>query len=73
MPLVDDIFLLIELQIKVFGFKEIKNLYLEDLDFGEAWKACIELVTLDRTKWLNFIILNGMLFREVSGAFQQFL
>ena len=55
--------LLTEMQIEVVGFKELKNLYLEDPDFGEAWKACTEPVTLDRTKWLDFIIQDGMLFK----------
>ena len=45
------------------GFKELKSLYPEDPDFGEAWKACTEPVTLDRTKWLDFIIQDGMLFK----------
>ena len=45
------------------GFKELKNLYLEDLDFGEAWKACKKYITLDRRKWLDFIIQDGMLFK----------
>ena len=51
------------MKIEVVGFKELSNLYLGDLDFGEAWKACTELVTLDRMKWLNFIIQDGMLFK----------
>lgn len=55
--------LLIEMQIEVVRFNELKSLYLEDLDFGEASKACIEPVTLDRTKWLYFIIHDGILFR----------
>ena len=42
--------LLIEIQIEVVGFKELNILYLNDLDFGEAWKVCTKLVTLDRTK-----------------------
>ena len=45
------------------GFKKIKNLYLEDPNFGEAWKACTKPVTLTRTKWLEFIIQDSMLFK----------
>ena len=51
------------MQIEVVGFKELTNLYLEDLDFAEAWKACIVPITLDKTKWLDFIIQEGMLFK----------
>ena len=56
--------LLIEMQIEVVGFKELMNLYPEDLDFAKAWKACTVPMTLDRTKWLDFIIQEGMLFKE---------
>ena len=46
-------FLLIVMQVEVVGFDEIKNLYPEDLDVVENWKACKEPVTLDRTRWLD--------------------
>ena len=51
------------MQIEVVGFKELTNLYPEDPDFAEAWKACAVPVTLDRMKWLDFIIQDGMLFK----------
>ena len=41
----------------------LTNLYPEDPNFAEAWKACTVPVTLDRTKWLDFIIQDGMLFK----------
>ena len=48
--------LLTEMQVGVVGFNKLKDLYPEDPDFAEAWKACMVPVTLDRTKWLDFII-----------------
>ena len=53
------LFFLTEMQIEVFGFKELTNLYLEYLNFFEAWKACT--ITLDRIKWFDFIIQDDML------------
>ena len=47
----------------MLGFDELKNLYLEDPNFVEAWKACKELVTLDRTRWIDYMIQDGMLFK----------
>ena len=48
--------LLTQMQIKVVGFKELTNLYSEDPDFAEAWKTCTVPITLDKMKWLDFII-----------------
>ena len=55
--------LLIEMQIKLVGLKELSTLYPNDPNFGEAWKACTKLVTLDKTKWLDFTIQDSMLFK----------
>lgn len=55
-----------EMQFEVVGFNELKTLYLEDPDFVEAWKACKEPVTLDRIRWLDFIIHNDMLFKGIQ-------
>ena len=52
------------MQIKVVGFKELSALYLDDPNFGEVWKACIEPITCGRIKWLDFIIQDAMLFKE---------
>ena len=51
-------------------FDELKNLYSKDLDFVEAWKACKELVTLDRTKWLDYMIQDDILFKVSHCVFQ---
>ena len=45
------------------GFYELKNLYPTDFEFVEAWKDCKEPITLDRTKWLDYLIQDGMLFK----------
>ena len=55
--------LLTVMQVEVLGFNKLKNLYPKDLDFAEAWKACKEPITLDRNKWLDYLIQDGMLFK----------
>ena len=32
-------FFLTTMKVEVVGFNELKNLYLDDVDFAEAWKA----------------------------------
>ena len=45
------------------GFKELTNLYPEDPDFSKAWKDYIVPITLDRMKWFDIVIQDGMLFK----------
>ena len=52
------------MQVEVVGFDELKNSYREDPDFAEAFKACKELVTLDRTRWQDYLIQDGILFKD---------
>ena len=56
MLLVEDKFFLTEMQIEVVGLKELSTLYQDDFYFGEAWKACTEPITFDKTRWCNFMI-----------------
>ena len=55
--------LLTAMQVEVVGFNELKNLYPDDADFAEAWKACKEPIGVDRTRWLDYLIQDGMLFK----------
>ena len=55
--------MLTTMQVEVVGFDELKNLYPEDPDFADAWKSCKEPVAVDRTKWLDYLIQDGMLFK----------
>ena len=45
------------------GFNELKNLYPDDADFAKAWKACKEPIVVDRTRWLDYLIQDGLLFK----------
>ena len=54
------------MQVEVVGFDELKNLYLEDHDFPKVWKACKEPVTIDKTRSLDYLIQDGMLFKGIQ-------
>lgn len=45
------------------GFNEFKNFYPDHADFVEAWKACKEPIVVDRTRWLDYLIQDDMLFK----------
>ena len=51
------------MQVEVVGFDELKDLYPKDPNFAEAWKACTEPITVDGTRWLDYLIQDGMLFK----------
>ena len=44
------------MQVEVVGFDELKDLYPKDPNFVKAWKACIEPVIVDKTRWLDYLI-----------------
>ena len=51
------------MQIEVVEFNELETLYPKDPNFVEAWKDLKEHITVDRTKWLDYMIQDGMLFK----------
>ncbi len=53
-----------ESQIQVLGFDFFKELYEKDLDFKEAFEACRNPVMLDRSKWLDYFLQEGLLFKR---------
>lgn len=58
--------LLTKMRVTVLGFEDLKTLYDEETDFAKSWKAYTELVMVDRSKWLDYFIQDGMLFRGVQ-------
>ena len=56
--------LLQESQIQVLGFDFLKELYETDSDFKEEFEACKNHVLADRSKWLDYFIQDGLLFKK---------
>eukprot|EP00253_Pinus_taeda_P023337 PITA_23337 len=56
--------LLQESQIQVAGFDFLKELYENDSDFKEAFEACRNPALVDRSKWLDYFLQDGLLFRK---------
>ena len=59
-----------ESQIQVLGFDFLKELYKTDLDFKEAFEACSNPILLDRSKWLDFFLQEGLPFKRNRCAYQ---
>eukprot|EP00253_Pinus_taeda_P032334 PITA_32334 len=53
-----------ESQIQALGFDFLKELYEKDLDFKEAFEACKTPVLMDRNKWLDYFLQDGLLFKR---------
>lgn len=54
----------LESQIQVLGFDFLKELYEIDSDFKEAFEACKNPVLMDRSKWLDYFLQDGQLFKK---------
>jgi hypothetical protein len=58
------IMLLNTLLVEVVSLECMKELYAEDTNFEEAWKACEAPWSIDRTMYLDFHIQEGFLFKN---------
>jgi hypothetical protein len=56
--------LLINMLVVVVSLECVKGLYEDDADFTEAWKACREPWSMDRTPFLDYHIQEGFLFKN---------
>jgi hypothetical protein len=45
------------------GFDNLKDMYVGDADFGEAYEAAENPVLRDRSPWIDYMIQEGLLFR----------
>jgi hypothetical protein len=50
-------------QVKTLGFEHLKEMYHDDPDFKEAYEACLNPVLIDKSKWIEDLIQDGLLFR----------
>jgi hypothetical protein len=55
--------LLQEFRVKTLGFENLKDMYVGDTDFEEAYEAAKNPVLRDRSPWIDYMIQEGLLFR----------
>jgi hypothetical protein len=59
-----------EFQVRTLGFEHLKDMYCDDIDFKEAYEACENPVLRDKIQWIEYMIQEGFLFKEISCAYQ---
>ena len=52
-----------ESQVQIMGF-DFMDLYEEDADFKEAYKACKNLEIQDKSLWIDYMLQEGLLFKN---------
>jgi len=55
-------FLMQEFRVKTLGFDNLKEMYMNDPDFKEAYEASENTVLRDRSQWDEYMIQDGLLF-----------
>jgi hypothetical protein len=45
------------------GFEHLKDMYCDDTDFKEAYKACTSPILRDRSQWIEYMVQEGLLLR----------
>jgi hypothetical protein len=49
--------------VKTLGFEHLKDMYCDDTDLKEAYKACENLSLRDRSQWTEYMIQEGLMFK----------
>jgi hypothetical protein len=48
-----------ESQVNILGFDALKDMYKEDSDFKEAYAACEDPISRDRSPWMDYMLQEG--------------
>jgi hypothetical protein len=49
--------------VKTLGFVSLKDMYKDDLDLKDAYEECENHVMRDISQWIEYLILDGLLFK----------
>jgi hypothetical protein len=52
-----------EFKVRTLGFDDLKDMYVDDSNFKEAYEAAENLVLRDRSQWIEYVIQDGLLFK----------
>jgi hypothetical protein len=52
-----------EFKVKTLGFDDLRDMYVDDPDFKEAYEVTENPVLRDRRQWAEYMIQEGLMFR----------
>jgi hypothetical protein len=55
-----------EFKVETLGFEYFKEIYRDDTDFKEAYKACENPFLRDISQWMEYLIQDGLLFKWIQ-------
>ena len=53
-----------EIKVNTLGFENLINMYKEDVDFKYIYAFCENLVSHNRSQWLDYMLHEGLLFKN---------
>ena len=53
-----------EVKLITLGFENLIDIYKEDLDFKDIYASCENSVTHNRSRWLYYMLQEGLLFKD---------
>ena len=53
-----------EVKVSTLGFENLIDMYKEYLDFRDISAACEDPVTHNRSQWLDYMLREGLLFKD---------
>jgi hypothetical protein len=62
-----------EFRVKTLGFDIFKDMYRDEPDFKDAYEACENLFLRDISQWIEYMVQDGLLLKEISLVFRRVL
>jgi hypothetical protein len=59
-----------EFKVRMLGLDDLKDMYVDDQDFKEAYEATENPVFRDRSQWAEYMIQEGFCLKAINCVFQ---
>ena len=62
-----------EFHMKTLGFDILKDMYIDDSDFKDAYEACENHALRNRIQWIEYMVQEDYYSEEISCVFRRVL